>query len=102
MTIDDLMSQYFESVETDYPSIVANVVRTSGRLNAPPLTSQSTSCSICELLMTRESQGLYGWGGDQAKVDFKSPAASSEGASLCYGCARSTLSSSVKTAERQL
>ncbi|KAL8916443.1 MAG: hypothetical protein Q9208_008509 [Pyrenodesmia sp. 3 TL-2023] len=28
-TIEDLMSQYFDSVEQNYPSIVANVVRTS-------------------------------------------------------------------------
>ncbi|RAL68532.1 hypothetical protein DID88_007259 [Monilinia fructigena] len=31
-TIDDLMAQYFESVEENFPSIVANVVRTSSKL----------------------------------------------------------------------
>ena len=35
ITIDGLMSRYFETVEQNYPSIVANVVRTSGRLRAP-------------------------------------------------------------------
>jgi cytoplasmic tRNA 2-thiolation protein 2 len=33
-TIDDLMAQYFETVEKDYPSIVANVVRTSSKLQS--------------------------------------------------------------------
>ena len=34
-TIDDLMTQYFESIKENYPSIVANVVRTSSKLKAP-------------------------------------------------------------------
>ncbi|KAK0849873.1 Cytoplasmic tRNA 2-thiolation protein 2 [Friedmanniomyces endolithicus] len=31
-SIDELMKQYFSSVEREYPSIVANVVRTTGKL----------------------------------------------------------------------
>lgn len=46
-TIDDLMEQYFDSVEKDYPSIVANVVRTTGKLQAPAL-SQMQQCELCE------------------------------------------------------
>lgn len=34
-TIDDLMTTYFASVEKDYPSIVANVVRTVEKLRVP-------------------------------------------------------------------
>ncbi|CAD6506192.1 BgTH12-07990 [Blumeria graminis f. sp. triticale] len=47
-TINDLMSQYFESVGSNYPSIVANVVRTCGKLRA--VSSQnSTPCGLCGL-----------------------------------------------------
>ncbi|TAQ90649.1 hypothetical protein B7494_g1027 [Chlorociboria aeruginascens] len=42
-TIDDLMAQYFESVEENYPSIVANVVRTSSKLK-PISGGSSTAC----------------------------------------------------------
>ena len=34
-TIDGLMERYFEGTEREYPSIVANVVRTAGRLREP-------------------------------------------------------------------
>ncbi|KAF2859977.1 hypothetical protein K470DRAFT_264809 [Piedraia hortae CBS 480.64] len=46
-TIDDLMRQYFEHVEQNYPSIVANVVRTSDKLQAPSLTDVETQCELC-------------------------------------------------------
>jgi cytoplasmic tRNA 2-thiolation protein 2 len=45
-TIDDLIEQYFDSVEKDYPSIVANVVRTTGKLVTPEL-SQTQQCELC-------------------------------------------------------
>ncbi|CZT19714.1 related to Cytoplasmic tRNA 2-thiolation protein 2 [Ramularia collo-cygni] len=45
-TIDDLMEQYFDSVEKEYPSIVANVVRTTGKLVTPAL-SQTEQCELC-------------------------------------------------------
>ncbi|MCJ1462683.1 cytoplasmic tRNA 2-thiolation protein 2 [Pseudocyphellaria aurata] len=87
-TIDSLMSQYFETVELNYPSIVANVVRTSSKLLAPSPLSTSLLCNICMLPI----EDFYRhWGGDQ--TDPK--AASSDGDRarknvklLCYGCAR--------------
>ncbi|MCJ1357063.1 MAG: cytoplasmic tRNA 2-thiolation protein 2 [Icmadophila ericetorum] len=102
-TIDDLMSQYFSSVEESYPSIVANVVRTSSRLQAPESIT-SIACQICKLPVDPEKQGLYGWGGDQiidsvplAKEapDTQSPA----GQTYCYGCARSMHSDTKKTSK---
>lgn len=45
-TIDDLMEQYFDSVEKEYPSIVANVVRTTGKLVSPAL-GQLEQCELC-------------------------------------------------------
>ena len=90
-TIDGLMSQYFQSVEQNYPSIVANVVRTSGRLVAPTSLSSSTSCGICGLPFESVSEA---WAGNQGSL----PASSSSGSGnkfscgwelLCYGCTRS-------------
>lgn len=93
-TIDDLMTQYFESVEENYPSIVANVVRTSGRLMAPGIDSNEQSCGVCELPIVNRFQD---WGGNQESVANNSTTrekmAKRDG-SLCYGCARSALNPS--------
>ena len=85
-TIDNLMSQYFESVEQNYPSVVANVVRTSGRLVAPSTSEVTGSCVVCGYPIVNES-----WGGDQ--LDSAAPqSANGNGAvcdeRVCYGCAR--------------
>ena len=95
-TIDDLMNQYFESVEQNYPSIVANVVRTSNRLEQPSFEPTACPCQICGLPTTKWSQGLHGWGGDQ---ENPSTALSADAATverddrLCYGCARTIINS---------
>ncbi|KAK4504659.1 hypothetical protein PRZ48_002620 [Zasmidium cellare] len=67
MTIDDLMNQYFESVERDYPSIVANVVRTTGKLKAAPLSEVEQQCELCCIPLQGQSP---------------------EKSRLCYGCIR--------------
>lgn len=93
-TIDDLMTQYFESVEQNYPSIVANVVRTSSRLEAPTLSDGFKPCTVCGLPVVNGTQGLHGWGGDQAEKANEhvgSIASNINDRALCYGCARSTL-----------
>ncbi|KAK4632153.1 Cytoplasmic tRNA 2-thiolation protein 2 [Fulvia fulva] len=66
-TIDHLMQQYFESVEQDYPSIVANVVRTTGKLKATSLEEMEQQCELCNLPL-------------QGQSPVKSR--------LCYGCIR--------------
>jgi len=66
-SIDDLMRQYFESVEREYPSIVANVVRTTGKLQAPEVREAEERCELCEMPLGEEA-----------------PARSR----LCYGCIR--------------
>jgi cytoplasmic tRNA 2-thiolation protein 2 len=66
-SIDDLMKQYFESVERDYPSIVANVVRTTGKLRTPNFSQAEMHCELCEM-----------------PLDNASP----ERSRLCYGCIR--------------
>ena len=89
-TIDDLMSQYFESVEQNYPSIVANVVRTSGRLIPPETLEGRRSCSMCGDGMSTDL-----WGGEQQESMTAPQPADSNGRktalALCYGCARTAL-----------
>lgn len=88
-TIDGLMSQYFESVEQNYPSIVANVVRTSSKLVVPSSSSSSPRCVVCDLPILHGSQP---WGDDQTG-DLNT---SNDNQNMvhvvgktCYGCARS-------------
>lgn len=110
-TIDSLMHEYFASVEKDYPSIVANVVRTSSKLQMPSRHSKSDSadvgsrCELCGVWVEEGSFGIHGWGGSQGagkdgdgeEVGGATPPVptdpmSGRGRRLCYGCARSTLS----------
>lgn len=94
-TIDDLMIQYFESVEENYPSIVANVVRTSSKLVAGPTTTSSSenetknkSCGICGFPVEAGTDGIFGWGGDQNDTSVLERGHEGVGI-LCYGCWRS-------------
>ena len=85
-TIDDLMKQYFESVEENFPSIVSNVVRTSGKLEVPSGARSDPRCGLCDMPVPDGRFGIHGWGGyqqdgiDTAIVPDKN---------LCYGCTRS-------------
>ena len=87
ITIDDLMTQYFESVEENYPSIVANVVKTSSKLKALS-GDETTSCGFCGLPVTEGTDGIFGWGGDQNSETPHEKADDYRGI-LCYGCSRS-------------
>lgn len=86
-TIDDLMKQYFESVEENYPSIVANVVRTSTKLETPSAQPADQLCRLCNLPVPDGLFGIHGWGGDQEEAVSDSTDEPSTG--LCYGCTRS-------------
>ncbi|KAI9890512.1 MAG: cytoplasmic tRNA 2-thiolation protein 2 [Vezdaea aestivalis] len=80
-TIEDLMVQYFESIEEGFPSIISNVVRTSSKLEDSKLSVGFPECSFClfpklldnPVIQSQTSQG---------------PNLLSEAASLCYGCQR--------------
>lgn len=91
-TIDDLMKQYFESVETNFPSIVSNVVRTAGKLEKPTSETPDPSCSLCGMPVPEGRFGIHGWGGNQ----HQDISGSSHGTSaqVCYGCTRSLPKSS--------
>lgn len=113
-TIDGLMKEYFESVEKDYPSIVANVVRTSSKLR--PTNDVTTHlkqdesaygashCELCGVPVAAGAFGIYSWGGSQASQNAGTVNTSTPSQPvipidptvisdhrLCYGCARSTL-----------
>ena len=66
-TIDDLMKQYFESVERDYPSVVANVVKTASKLQQVELSQVESCCELCEMPLLHNAP---------------------ERSRLCYGCVR--------------
>ncbi|KAF2126476.1 hypothetical protein P153DRAFT_297527 [Dothidotthia symphoricarpi CBS 119687] len=86
-TIDDLMKQYFESVEENFPSIVSNVVRTTGKLQMPTDATLDPPCSLCGMPVSGGRFGIHGWGGDQEDgIDDLPVDAASR---ICYGCTRS-------------
>ncbi|KAF1830079.1 cytoplasmic tRNA 2-thiolation protein 2 [Decorospora gaudefroyi] len=85
-TIDDLMKQYFESVEENFPSIVANVVRTTSKLEIRPGAAADPRCSLCSMPVPGGRFGIHAWGGDQQDgQDFTSSGRNN----LCHGCTRS-------------
>jgi cytoplasmic tRNA 2-thiolation protein 2 len=86
-TIDDLMKQYFESVEENFPSIVANVVRTTSKLEIRPGAMSDPRCSLCSMPVPDGRFGIHGWGGDQQDGDDF--ASSNVTKNICYGCTRS-------------
>jgi cytoplasmic tRNA 2-thiolation protein 2 len=86
-TIDDLMKQYFESVEENFPSIVSNVVRTTGKLETPSGVNFETCCSLCGMPVPGGRYGIHGWGGDQHDGVEEAPVTTDS--KLCYGCTRS-------------
>ncbi|KAH8725761.1 cytoplasmic tRNA 2-thiolation protein 2 [Phaeosphaeriaceae sp. PMI808] len=86
-TIDDLMKQYFESVEENFPSIVSNVVRTTGKLEAPTDMDFEPRCNLCDMPVPNGQFGIHGWGGDQDNSIQDSSRETSS--TLCYGCTRS-------------
>lgn len=85
-TIDDLMKQYFESVEENFPSVVANVVRTTSKLEAKPVSEDDPRCKLCQMAVSDGRFGIHGWGGDQQEGHEDSLTSASQG--LCYGCTR--------------
>lgn len=67
-TIDGLMRGYFEGVEKEYPSIVANVVKTAGKLEKVSLSEVEMQCELCEMPLQEDT--------------------APERSRLCYGCVR--------------
>ncbi|KAG8165659.1 hypothetical protein KVR01_004211 [Diaporthe batatas] len=81
VSIDDVMTRYFDEVEASYPSIVANVVRTTAKLERLGEDGDDVSCGLCG--MGLDEQGNKRWEGEIGDAE------ASEYGSLCYGCQRS-------------
>lgn len=91
-------------MEENYPSIVANVVRTGSKLVAGVRAEDvevedgdgaKKSCGLCGLPVPEGTDGIFGWGGDQNDDDvsvWRLEREESGGRGkeiLCYGCSRS-------------
>jgi cytoplasmic tRNA 2-thiolation protein 2 len=76
--IQDVVARYFETVEEQYPSVVANVVRTTAKLQR---AGDDASCAMCG--MGLDTEGDHAWNGE-------TNAHEGEGSSgkLCYACRR--------------
>lgn len=81
VSIDDVMARYFDEVEASYPSIVANVVRTTTKLERLGENGDDISCGLCG--MGLDELGDERWKGEIGDAD------AGEYGRLCYGCQRS-------------
>ena len=82
-SIEEVMARYFESVEEPYSGIVANVVRTTGKLDRVP---GETLCGLCGVAL--DEQGDSRWAGEMGDEIDGSEQPQHKGR-LCYGCKRS-------------
>ena len=79
------MSRYFEDAEQNFPSVVANVVRTTGKLKRH---ETDDACGLCGMAL--DEQGDTRWRGEI--LDGRLPdgtGRSAQDGKLCYGCERS-------------
>jgi len=85
MSIEEVMSRYFEDAEQNYPSVVANVVRTTGKLRRP---EANRGCGLCGMAL--DELGNTKWKGeildDRPRGACEQPMHKGK---LCYGCERS-------------
>lgn len=85
LSIEEAMVRYFESVEEGYPAVVANVVRTTGRLARAGMSEGGggIACRLCGVAVDESGdarwKGEIGVGPEEDGGDSK----------LCYGCERS-------------
>ncbi|KAI6779541.1 Cytoplasmic tRNA 2-thiolation protein-like protein [Emericellopsis cladophorae] len=78
-SIDEVMTRYFDGVEESLSGIVANVVRTTGKLAKLRGNAQ---CGLCGV--TTDEQGDSRWAGELGEEESNQQATR-----LCYGCKRS-------------
>lgn len=78
LSIEEVMTRYFRGVEENYPSVVANVVRTTAKLSQPDVVGRCGACG-----MPLDEQGDERWRGEIGDD------AGGGGSRLCYGCQRS-------------
>ncbi|ORY69661.1 uncharacterized protein BCR38DRAFT_463187 [Pseudomassariella vexata] len=82
LSIEEVMTRYFAEVEENYPSVVANVVRTTGKLARPE--GENGHCGLCDIGLDEAGDERWrGELGEQKGVERP------DGRKLCYGCDRS-------------
>ncbi|OAP63052.1 hypothetical protein AYL99_02279 [Fonsecaea erecta] len=69
-SIDELLSNYISGQGVKYPGIMANVVRTAGKLQVKATDHEANACPVCGM------------------PTITNPQSSEENNVLCYGCAR--------------
>lgn len=98
LSLDDVLARYFVGVEASYPSVVANVVKTTGKLNRTIQTNRDMvgrQCGLCGGGL--DPLGDKRWKGEigEPEVTTSNPAdengdaRASKKSLLCYGCERS-------------
>ncbi|SPO00568.1 related to Cytoplasmic tRNA 2-thiolation protein 2 [Cephalotrichum gorgonifer] len=85
LSIEEAMVQYFKSVEESYPAIVANVVRTTAKLERADV-GEGAACSVCGMAV--DESGDARWKGEIG-MDVNRDGEGGEALPLCYGCERS-------------
>jgi cytoplasmic tRNA 2-thiolation protein 2 len=78
ITVGELLTQYFENMELQYPSTVSNVLRMGDRLK---FAGGDEMCRMCGLPVEAGGSGLT-LGEEEEEVE--------EQRKLCYGCMRAT------------
>ncbi|KAL1890631.1 Cytoplasmic tRNA 2-thiolation protein 2 [Sporothrix stenoceras] len=96
LSIEEVMTRYFAEVELNYPSIVANVVRTTAKLERHSHDhvhdhdggeSTSPGCRVCG--MPLDEAGNERWKGEIGPLDGPEGDPRLRVERLCYGCERS-------------
>ncbi|KAI1384641.1 uncharacterized protein F4822DRAFT_415768 [Hypoxylon trugodes] len=100
LSIDEVLLRYFADVETNYPSVVANVVRTTGKLLRRPNDTnfndgdgEVESCGLCGTAL--DELGDERWKGEigereqEEMADGNDDGVKKPKSKLCYGCERS-------------
>ncbi|KAK4043268.1 hypothetical protein C8A01DRAFT_13149 [Parachaetomium inaequale] len=85
LSIEEVMLRYFAEVEESYPSVVANVARTTGKLVRAGEGPGGERCGLCG--MPLDEDGDQRWRGE---LGIQERSAAGTGGRLCYGCERST------------
>lgn len=81
-SIEEVMTRYFADVEEKYPSIVANVVRTTAKLERTGSTGEERCCGLCG--MGLDMLGDQRWKGEMGDEENEWEER------LCYGCLRAS------------
>ncbi|CAK7269744.1 Cytoplasmic tRNA 2-thiolation protein 2 [Sporothrix epigloea] len=100
LSIEEVMTRYFAEVELNYPSIMANVVRTTAKLERHGYGPDDghghehadgghkvIGCRVCG--MPLDEAGNERWKGETGHLDGFGSSSSGRLGQLCYGCERS-------------